>query len=904
MPFLKILAGVLLLLSLAVALAPEPAAKTFPDLQVRVISGVPDVVALADVLDRDASIHAKIKADRNVAILRSWTPEGVKPLELEIGPIPAVPFLGVTYQGAVRDRDGRNALYLRCSSRRATRPISTGGAHTALLEVVTPLGPDWCPGGQIFLRMTAASTTENLGVSKPYEVGLAAFLKRSYIGYLAYFAAAFAVAAAIFFLGGVVARGSRSGVDPTLAGFLALGGSSLLAFYLYAWTPFPAPLGLAPGAALLVAPLFIIWRRRSLALSVWRGQRGPLTAWFFVAFSVFTVLHLGSTGSGDWEPNYRYAPATWSSDHTLALFLSEAARIGSIAGEGHLGPWSLSDRPPLLAGGYLLFGDVFTALQMDNDGPYLQPVVLGVGGIVFCALWAAAFYWGARRIGRLEARVAALGTLLVAVTPFALFNTGYTWPKLLAAAFSLMAAAYAFRPRAGQLRSGETAVFGALAGFALLSHAASAFFLLPVSVIYLVRRLWRSPKAAIIGAAVGLALLGTWTGFKATVLPSSDPLLRFALTGELRFDQTNLSVPQVVAARYARVEPGTWLKTKAETAAYLFTPFPQRSPEALARPSSAPDAKSDAIGKLRNWDFFSLTLGNSALLALGAIAAWRAWRSRGLRDAQTGLATSLLLAALACYGIFVLATFLPLVVHQFSYDALLAMALAGVIALGVRPEHRGTLAGLTLLTALYCGLVWIAAPLTGLVSLDLIAVAVAIGLTVHLARCSIRARSWPRPLEASSGDLAVGLGAGVFLATVLLLWPLWLTYQIPRSGAGASTLVESSAPALPAPDLTRCIGRIDGRTPAETGGPQAYGWAWDVKAAAPVVAVRLVDSARRTVAVAKVGLERPDVSAALTQVTTPKVGWYVESAPRKANVAVIVTLADESDCTLSDVTRW
>ena len=916
MRFVKILVGVLVLLSFAVALAPEPAAKPIHDLQVRVLRGTPNQFALADIMDRDASVHAAIKADRNFTMMRSWSAEGLKPLELEIGPIPAVRFLGVTYQGAVRDRDGLNGLYLRCSSRQATLPISTGGAQTALLEVITPLGRDWCPDGQIFLRMTAASPTENLGVSQPYEVSAAAFLKRSYIGYLAYFAIAFALASAIFFLGGVAARGTRSGVDPTLAGLLAVGASSLLAFYLYAWTPFPAPLGLAPAAALLLAPLFIIWRHRRLALSVWRGQRGPLTAWFFVAFSVFTVLHIGATGSGTWEPNYRYAPATWSSDHTLALFFAEAARIGSIAGEGHLGPWSLSDRPPLLAGGYLLLGDTYAALQTGNDGLYLQPIVLGMGGIVFCALWAAAFYWGARRIGRLEAQVAALGTVLVAVTPFALFNTGYTWPKLLAAAFSLMAAAYAFRPRAGQLMSGETALFGALAGFALLSHAASAFFLLPVSIIYLVRRLWRSPKAAIVGAAVGLALLGTWAGFKATVLPSSDPLLRFALTGELRFDQTDQSVPEVVAARYGRAPPGTWIKTKVESATYLFTPFPKPSPDMLARPPSTPDAKSDGVGKLRNWDFFSLTLGNSAVLVLGAIAAWRVWRSRSLGDARLGLSYTLLLAAVCCYAIFVLATFLPLVVHQFSYDAILAMALAGVIALDAGTRHQVTLAGLTLVTALYCGLVWVVAPLRQLVSLDLVAVAVASGLSGLMVWSSLRALRQPAPgatapLAAgpqarSPRELAGALGLGAILAAILLLQPVWLTLLVtaPQRQLSPIHAAASAVPALPAPNTSRCVGSLDGRAPGTAGALQAYGWAWDVKAAAPVVAVRLVDPTGRTVATAEVGIARPDVPTALPQVTSPLVGWSVSSAPRQADVTIMATLANESDCALSGAIPW
>jgi hypothetical protein len=886
MRVLRIIVGVLALLGVAVALAPEPPAKAIPGMQVNILRGKPDQRPLGQVLDRDTSVHAAAMADENLMLSRSWTPAGVKPLELEIGPIAPVAFLGIAYQGAARDPDAKNALYLRCSSNGRTRSISTGGSNSTILETVTPLGPGWCPNGQVHLRIVAASDAHNLGVVQPYEVAPLAALKHSYLGYAGYFLIGFGIVFSVFFGGGLVARASRSGLDPVLGGLMAVGAASLLAFYLYAWTPTPAPAGLVLVAALVGGAGLAAWRRPALTRSVWRAQSGPAQAWFLVAFTAFTILHLGGTGSGNWEPSYRYAPAIWSSDHTLPMLFAEAARIGSFTTQG-LGDWSLSDRPPLLAGGYLLLGDTYAALQRNNDGSYLQPIVLGVGGIVFCGLWAATFYWAARRIGRLGPRTTAVATFLVAVTPFAIFNTGYTWPKLLAAAFSLAAAAYAFRSGARGVRVGEAVSYGALSAFAILSHAASAFFLAPVSLIYLALRLRRSPRAMMAGVAVGLAILASWSGFKASVLPSADPLMKYALTGDYGFDRDE-SVAELIAERYARTGVWDWISTKGEAAAYLFTPFPRQGDGALARPATSPDKSSDDIGKLRNWDFFSLTLGNLPILLLGGGALLVVVRRPRPTPAAIGVAGRLLLASSACYGFFVLTTFLPLIVHQFSYDAILGLALAGVIAIGSLRGGRGLLTALAAVAALYTAIVWVAAPIGQLLYLDLAAVLALAAVAGSLAL------AWFRPVNSSPGRAATWLGAvtAVVLGVLLLNRPASLIIDLaPQAALGTSSTALGVRP-----DAARCTGYFDAVAPRKAGGGRAYGWAWDIKAAAPPVAVDLTDGQGRHVASATLGAERPDVVAARPDVTALRLGWWANVPDNSGDLRAVATLADGSRC--------
>ncbi|MBA4011826.1 MAG: hypothetical protein C0481_08175 [Phenylobacterium sp.] len=882
---LRAVLGALALLSIAIALAPEPPASPMHGVQTHVVVGQTQTAPLAEVTDLDAALRPG--TPRDSVIYRSWSPAGVRPLALEMGPLEPADYVGVLYQGTIREYETRNALYLRCSTHERIKPIAGGGTAGTYTETIVPLGDKWCAGGEVYLRLVGTSDFRNVGVAQPYAVSALSYLKQSYLGYVGFFLTAFAIVLAPFFAGGLVARATRSGVDPVLGGFLGLGAACLTLFYLYAWTPLPPRGGLLPVMALIGVAVGACWKAPDLARSVWRAQRIPVYVWFLTGFVALTVLHLGATGSGAWEPAHRFAPAIWSSDHLLPGMFAEAVRLGTHQLVTMPGDWSLSDRPPLMAGGYLLFADVFALLQANNDGPHLQPVALAVGGVTLTSLWAAALYWAARRAGKLSPAIAAIGVLLVALTPFALFNTGYTWPKLMGAAFSIAATGYAFRLRPSPRASvGETATFGGLAGFAMLCHAASSFFLAPAALVYFATRLWRSPKALVAGAAVGLALLASWSAYKASALPSQDPLLAYALTGDLHLAPKE-SLPERLAARYQSFTVLQWLQTKAEIAAYVFTPNPPQGPEPLARPIVP--GEIDVAGQLRRWDFYALSAGNLSLLLLGALGVWSFARPRAERPPQAAMAARLLASAAGCYALFVGVTFLALFVHQFSYDAVLALALAGIVAAGAMPWGRSLLLALAAATGLYTGVVWIAAPLSSLVTLDLAALGTLalVGIGVGLALS--RGGAAPRGRTALLGlGLAVSVGGCLMLrpgAVVRELSPPDLTYM--------AELV-----ANPAVDPARCRGNLDGTVARKVGGWRMFGWAWDAAAGAPVKSIAVLDNGL-LLGMAATGQARPDVPKGLPTVTDPGVGWHLDLKKRPAHPQIVATLTDGSICALS-----
>jgi hypothetical protein len=872
---LRVLVGALAALGVAIAVAPESPSKPSPPVPVRIIAGHPGELALGAITERDRSVPASRLNGAQARLLRSWTAEhGVQPLELEFGPISRAPYLGIVYQGAIFDSEGQNALYLRCSNEGRVRAVSVGGDNTTVTETIVKLEPAWCADGEIYLRMVGGPT-RNIGVAAPVPRSALAYLKQSYLGYVGFFLTGFGVLLSVFFTGGLVARRFTGGLDPVLGGLLAVGAASLTAFYVYAWTPTPAPAGLAAPVFFGLICLAARLRTPELARSVWRAQRRPVLAWLLVGLIATTILHMGASGSGAWEPAYRFAPAIWSSDHTLPMVLAEVARIGVLPQEGSVGGWSLSDRPPLLAGAYLLWADLFALLQANNDGLHLQPIVLGVGGIAACSIWAASFYWAARKAAGLNPRIAAIAVAVVAATPFALFNTAYTWPKLFGAAFSLAAAAYVFRRRA-QASAAEAASFGALGAFAMLSHAASAFFLAPVSLIYFATRLWRSPKALVVGAATGLVLLASWSAFKLTVLPSHDPLLGYALTGEVSFEAEPLG--ERLAERYRDLGLGDWIATKAEVGAYLFTPQPVRGPTPLERPPKTPQA--DWASKLRFWDFYALSAGNLALLMLGlsAVAGGFAVR-RGAPAAP--MARQLILAAGGCYLLFVGVTFLPIFIHQFSYDAILAMALAGSILLGASRQTQRLLPALFLASAAYTLLVWVTLPLREARAIDLSAVAALVLLIAALAFEVVRPGTtigWRRTVLAA---LLVAIAVGALL------------YWRPTGH------ILERAPQAP---RNACTGSFDGVIQRRDGSWRAYGWAWDAAANAPPPSVRVLDGAGVQLGLAVTGGERADVPAVIPEVTDTRTGWSFALSHRPAMLHAVAVLANGAECSLGGIT--
>jgi hypothetical protein len=193
------------------------------------------------------------------------------------------------------------------------------------------------------------------------------------------------------------------------------------------------------------------------------------------------------------------------------------------------GTWLASDRPPLQ------MGYVLAQRPMDRgDGGELDYQVLGVilqqQWIV--GLWALLVAAGVGRTTR------ALSMLVVLVSDLAIVNGFFVWPKMLAAAFVLAAAALVMTPLWAGLRrsAGGAALIAALISLAMLAHSASVFAVIPLAILGVARKRpgWRWLGVA---ALVGGILTVPWSAYQKYGDPPGNRLTKWMIGGFADIDE-------------------------------------------------------------------------------------------------------------------------------------------------------------------------------------------------------------------------------------------------------------------------------------------------------------------------------------------------------------------------------
>lgn len=104
------------------------------------------------------------------------------------------------------------------------------------------------------------------------------------------------------------------------------------------------------------------------------------------------------------------------------------------------------------------------------------------------------------------------------------------------------------------------------------------------------------------------------------------------------------------------------------------------------------------------------------------------------------------------------------------------------------------------------------------------------------------------------------------------------------------------------PKTGDCVGNTETVETRYADGAAVTGWGWDKTAKAAVGRVVLVDSAFRVVGAGETGTSRPDVPAALPEVTDPNTGWRaIATAATGALDAYGVTDGGQGACKLGHI---
>jgi hypothetical protein len=320
-----------------------------------------------------------------------------------------------------------------------------------------------------------------------------------------------------------LALGARRPLALLTSGLLGLAATGYAAVFLYLAS---ASIGRFYSVAVMAVSAVLC----AGLLASNRGRIAPLARpMALTGVSVLFVISLGfvygDIGHPMEVPSIRFSnsESRLASDNAIPFFFAQALYGARRPIPSPLfDDWLSSDRPPLQTG--------LTLVQMPlfrwGPTPYLQYQVVGVivQSLWVLGLWAWLFE---ARVGQAPSALALGSTLF---TGFALLNTFYVWPKLLAAAFLLLLVALlvrALNDAANRLALGSAAGFSA--GFSMVSHEGSVFALAGIALLLLLRR--RLPPVKFVGAAAVCLVLvmAPWWWYQKAYDPPGDRLLKYHL---------------------------------------------------------------------------------------------------------------------------------------------------------------------------------------------------------------------------------------------------------------------------------------------------------------------------------------------------------------------------------------
>jgi hypothetical protein len=336
-----------------------------------------------------------------------------------------------------------------------------------------------------------------------------------------------------------------AGADRWIGGVLAIA----LAGYGIFWLGFVQPRAGAAGAWVVVsaagAILFRRWRDVVDLIRRAAPVAAGMTLFVFAATAVL-LLYPGESIAATAQHRFFAMPG----DNDIPRVFAQIIRDGNptrVLG----GDWLTSDRPPLQSGVALLSWPLLGSCRIEFA------MTCATAGIWFQALWFPAVWALLRALG-LRARAALGVTAALSATGFLVCNTVYTWPKLGAAAFVVLAFLRWFGPGTDATRTRSLALGGACAACGWLAHGGVMFSLLALAPFALVdamrRRAWRGWLGA---AGVFLVLAAPWLLYQKFYAPPGNRLVKWHIAGVIAPDAR--SVTQALRDHYHEIGwRGAW----------------------------------------------------------------------------------------------------------------------------------------------------------------------------------------------------------------------------------------------------------------------------------------------------------------------------------------------------------
>jgi hypothetical protein len=451
---------------------------------------------------------------------------------------------------------------------------------------------------------------------------------------------------------------SRRGcVNPTLMLVVPIAVSCALGYATF-WAFLASPtigrmfVGATSIGAVAAIGYWLWFGRRKVLLPLLHAWQTPGLLMLGVGFFYLGLLYLPALDkSADAQSSVRFTHPLPPDAVIPELFAERLAKGEPI--RPFLGDWLSSDRPPLQTGFYL---QVQTALAPLHSEPGLVYQCLGTWLQLY---WIPAVWLLGWRLGLGERR-RAIVVGLIAMSGFALVNSVYVWPKLLAGGLGLITSILLLDERTARrpLMVGLAAV---IAAWAWLAHGGVAFSFLAVALMLVLRpATWRRWSFGLLGAVLFLTCITPWIIYQKTIDPPGNRLLKWHLAGVIAPDQRG--VGESLRDAYATLTTDAWLKAKAKNFRVMFSGDFHTLVAVCGSPL-----------KNRRQDEFFFIFRAVGVLNLAWLGLWmvrRRWSS-----AAWTLFTRLTASAGLTLLVWALLMFEPgsTVLHQGSYTALLIL---------------------------------------------------------------------------------------------------------------------------------------------------------------------------------------------------------------------------------------
>lgn len=322
---------------------------------------------------------------------------------------------------------------------------------------------------------------------------------------------------------------ASTGIAKILSGATILGGLTILGMGTF-WLAYATPLAIAPiNWAVWVAVAF----GTIVGLRQWRTLDPDLGIAFGLWAVTSILILLWSFGATGLENMPQVAATRWThplpSDNVIPYDFAFYLRSGEVPSPMH-GDWLSSDRPPLQTGLYLALAFPFGA---ETHAVY-QLVSTLLQMLVVPTTFLALLSLGVDR------RSAAIGALIVGLSPLVLIHATFVWPKLLPAAMLLLAWALHFGPPYQAIRHDwrAGAVIGLLSVGAALSHGASIFTLIGFALAALATGRVSSLRYAAAALGTFVATYLTWVAYQTYLDPPGDRLIKWHLADVIPVEDT------------------------------------------------------------------------------------------------------------------------------------------------------------------------------------------------------------------------------------------------------------------------------------------------------------------------------------------------------------------------------